>query len=497
MTVNSIRVRILTLIVATCASTAVVAATQPWMNTTLSADQRASLLEAHMTQAQKFRLIRSNYGSTHNGLPMPKGALGSAGYVPAVPSLGIPALQETDAGLGVAKPHPGGEGATAMPSGLASAATWDPHIEYAGGAMIGDEAHRKGFDVMLAGGVDLVREPRNGRNFEYAGEDPLLAGTMVASVVRGIQSRHVISTVKHYAVNDQETARTTISSELNKAAMRESDLLAFRIAVTEGHPGAVMCSYNRVNGTYTCQDPFLLNRVLKQDWGFKGWVMSDWGAVHSTVQAANAGLDQESAAREFDKEIYFGKPLQSAIADGKVQQSRVDDMVHRILRSMFAVGVFDHPPRKRPIDFAADTRVAQKTEEAGAVLLANHDHLLPLSTHLQHIVLIGTHADKGVLSGGGSSTVRPPGGNVVKGGVPGQWPGTPMYLPSAPLAAIRKLAPGADVQFDSGSHPAAAARAAAGADVAVVFVHQWEAESFDRPTLALPGNQDALVAAVA
>ncbi|TAL87799.1 MAG: beta-glucosidase [Rhodanobacter sp.] len=467
------------------------------MNLSLRPDKRAHLLEAHLTQAQKFRLIRSDYGSTYHGHGMPHGALGSAGYVPGIPSLKVPALQETDAGMGVAKPHPGGEGATSLPSGLASAASWDPKVEFDGGAMIGAEAHAKGFDVLLAGGVDLLREPRNGRNFEYAGEDPLLAGTMVAQAVRGIQSQHVISTVKHYAINDQETGRTTISSELNQAAMRESDLLAFHIVVTEGHPGAVMCSYNRVNGTYACENKLLLDQILKQDWGFRGFVMSDWGGTHSATKAAMAGLDQESAAADFDKQVYFGKPLRAAVADGAVPQSRIDDMVHRILRSMFAVGVFDHPPHKQPIAFATDRQVAQKTEEAGAVLLRNRNGLLPLSVNLHHIVLIGTHADKGVLSGGGSSTVRPSGGNVVQDGRPAQWPGPPMYLPSSPLAAFRRLAPKINVQYDSGANLVTAARAAAKADVAIVFVHQWMAESFDRASLELPNNQNALVEAVA
>jgi len=168
---------------------------KPWMNRTLPASQRASLLEARLTRAQKFRLIVSEYGDTYNGHGMPAGANHSAGFVPGIPALGVPALQETDAGVGVAKPHPGGQGSIAMPSGLASAASWDPQMEYAGGVAIGRESRAKGFDVQLAGGIDLVRDPRNGRNFEYAGEDPLLAGTMVAGVVRGIQSQHVITTI--------------------------------------------------------------------------------------------------------------------------------------------------------------------------------------------------------------------------------------------------------------------------------------------------------------
>ena len=151
---------------------------------------------------------------------------------------------------------------------------------------------------MLAGGVNLLRDPRNGRNFEYGGEDPLLAGTIVAAQVRGIQSNHIVSTVKHYALNDQETGRSVLSVEIDDAAARESDLLAFQIAIEQGQPGAVMCSYNRVHEIYACEDRWLLSQVLKGEWKYPGYVMSDWGGVHSTIDAANAGLDQDVYKRQ-------------------------------------------------------------------------------------------------------------------------------------------------------------------------------------------------------
>ncbi|EIL94629.1 beta-glucosidase [Rhodanobacter sp. 115] len=349
---------------------------RPWLNTHLSPDQRASLVVKAMTQDEKFQLIDVQFGDTENGHVMSPGALASAGYDPAIKRLGLPALQESDAGLGVAKPHK--LGATALPSGLATAASFDPALAYAGGAMIGSEAHHRGFNVMLAGGADLVRDPRNGRNFEYAGEDPLLTGLIVGHAIAGIQSQHVVSTIKHYAFNDLETARTTFSADINPTAARESDLLAFEIAIETGHPGSVMCSYNRVNSVYACENDWLLDKVLKRDWHYPGYVMSDWGAVHSAAKSALAGLDQESAGETFDKEVYFGKPLRAAVASGEVPQSRIDDMAHRILRSLFASGVIDHPAEQAPIDFAADRKVAQHVEEAGAVLLRNQDALLPL-----------------------------------------------------------------------------------------------------------------------
>ncbi|SFK73703.1 beta-glucosidase [Rhodanobacter glycinis] len=466
---------------------------RPWLNTHLSPDQRASLVVKAMTQDEKFQLIDVQFGDTENGHVMSPGALASAGYDPAIKRLGLPALQESDAGLGVAKPHK--LGATALPSGLATAASFDPALAYAGGAMIGSEAHHRGFNVMLAGGADLVRDPRNGRNFEYAGEDPLLTGLIVGHAIAGIQSQHVVSTIKHYAFNDLETARTTFSADINPTAARESDLLAFEIAIETGHPGSVMCSYNRVNSVYACENDWLLDKVLKRDWHYPGYVMSDWGAVHSAAKSALAGLDQESAGETFDKEVYFGKPLRAAVASGEVPQSRIDDMAHRILRSLFASGVIDHPAEQAPIDFAADRKVAQHVEEAGAVLLRNQNALLPLSG-AQSVAVIGGHADKGVLTGGGSSAVQSPEGNAVPGLAPTAWPGPRIYQPSAPLTAIRQRAHG-KVSYASGEDIAAAAKLAAQAKVAVVFVEQWSAESFDSPHMTLPGNQDALVAAVA
>jgi beta-glucosidase len=475
------------------AGTTAPAATRPWMNTRLSPDQRASLVLEAMTQDEKFQLITTQFGDNENGHVMAPGALGSAGYQPGIPRLGLPAQQESDAGLGVAKPHK--LGATALPSGLATASSFDPALAYAGGAMIGSQAHRRGFNVMLAGGADLIRDPRNGRNFEYASEDPLLTGLIVGNAIAGVQSQHLVSTVKHYALNDLETARTTLSADISPAAARESDLLAFEIAIATGHPGAVMCSYNRVNTVYACQNDWLLNKVLKHDWHYPGYVMSDWGAVHSAAPSALAGLDQESAGETFDKQVYFGKPLREAVAAGKVPQSRIDDMARRILRSLFADGVIDHPATRAPIDFAADAKVAQETEEAGAVLLRNQHALLPLAPS-QSVAVIGGHADKGVLTGGGSSAVQSPQGNAVPGLAPTTWPGPRIYQPSAPLAAMARRA-GDKVRFANGQDVPAAAALAAQSDVAVVFVEQWAAESFDAPDMALPGNQDALVAAVA
>ena len=422
---------------------------------------------------------------------------GSAGYVPGIARLGIPPQWITDAGIGVATQGGAKEkrGRTALPSGLATAASFDPDAARGAGAMIGAEARASGFNVMLAGGVNLVREPRNGRNFEYGGEDPLLAGVMVGAQIAGIESNQIISTVKHYALNDQETNRNTLDVQIDRDQAHMSDLLAFKIAIERSNPGSVMCSYNKVWGEYACENAYLLTQVLRSDWGWPGYVMSDWGATHSTVKAANAGLEQQSGY-PFDDQPYFGGQLLKAVAGGELAEARLTEMARRITRTMFAKGVVDHPVAIGPIDFAAHAEISRAAAEGGAVLLKNAGAILPLDAGIARIAVIGGHADKGVLAGGGSSLVYPPGGNAVPGIEPTSWPGPVLYYPSSPLRAIQKLAPRAQVQFASGTDRAAAARLAAASDVALVFVTQWNGESVDKP-LILEGGQDALVAAVA
>jgi beta-glucosidase len=307
----------------------------------------------------------------------------------------------------------------------------------------------------------------------------------------------VIADIKHYALNCQETDRMGVSSNLDQRSMRELDLLAFEIGIKDSGVGTVMCAYNRVNGVYSCENDYLLNQVLKKDWGFQGWVMSDWGATHSTVKAATAGLDQE-----FFQNKYFSAPLKIAVENGEVPVSRLDDMVHRILRTMFAFGVIDNPPVIKPIDAEADSAVAQRVEEQGAVLLRNEENQLPLKpSSLHSIAVIGSHADAGVLSGGGSAQVEPVGGNAVP---PKEIPPGPngflavlVWDPSSPLRAIRAKAPNAKVNYDDGTDPAATAKLASTSDVAIVFVYQHTHEGADLENLSLPDHQDELVKQVA
>ncbi|MCM8731719.1 glycoside hydrolase family 3 C-terminal domain-containing protein [Hephaestia sp. GCM10023244] len=463
---------------------------------------RAQAIVAEMTLDEKLLLVHSLFPPKTKADPHGE-LIPSAGHVPPIPRLGIPIVRESDASLGVANQveQRKGDTATALPSGLATAASFDPEIARAGGAMIGAEARAKRFNILLAGGVNLTRDPWNGRNFEYMGEDPLLAGRMAGAAIAGVQSNRIVSTVKHYVLNAQETGRMVLDARIGEAALRESDLLAFEIAIEIGRPGSVMCAYNKINGDWGCENPHLLTDVLKQDWGYEGWVMSDWGGVHSTVKAANAGLDQQSG-QELDHALYFGAALEQAVASGAVPMARLDDMVTRILTGMIANGVLDAPMSETalPIDYAGHAKVAQRAAEAGIVLLRNAGRVLPLARSAKRIVLIGGHADVGVLSGGGSSQVRSVGGAPVEipltEGAAASFARVTWHA-SSPLKAIRAMAPGAEVIYLDGRDRAAAAKAAAGADVAIVFATQWTTEAEDVDSLSLPHDQDALIAAVA
>lgn len=333
---------------------------QPWLDTSLGALQRARHLVAALSVEEKVGLLSASYAGLSEGT-RPERALGSAAFTAGVTRLGIPDIQESDAGLGVANPGGVREGddATALPSSLAWGASFAEDIAYRAGALVGEEGWVKGFAIQLAGGSNIIRDPRCGRNFEYVAEDPLLTGVISGAAIAGIQSRRIVSTIKHFAVNAQETGRVMMSSDLSEAALRESDLLGLEIAIDRGKPGAVMTAYNQVNGDYCSENGFLLTTVLKGDWRYPGFVMSDWGGTHSTVQAALAGLDRQSAP-ELDAEPYFAQPLLSAVREGHVSTERVDDMATRILLSLITAGILDHPPTVSYPDVAAHQSVARE-----------------------------------------------------------------------------------------------------------------------------------------
>jgi beta-glucosidase len=458
-------------------------------------DARADAMLARMTENQKLQLTMG--GVTTNltyGYTVPRGA---GGWVPGIPSLSIPSLYISDGSVGVsANAGP----ATMLPSAIANAASWDLNEATKYGTVIGTELADYGMNVNTGGNVNLTgREPRDGRTFETKGEDPILAGKINAAHISAIQAQHIVGMMKHFSFNDQESGRMTANAVIDERGGRESDLLAFEISVKDSNAQAVMCSYNLTNSIYNCENNHLLNQILKTDWAFPGFVMTDWWATTGTVQGPLAGLDQEQP-----NQLYFSS-LGNAIASGAVPQAQLDNMVHRILRAMYAAGLFDYPQTIQPIPAAADAAIAQEIEETGAVLLKNSASQLPLNAaSISSIAVIGSHANAWVLSGGGSAQVDP-----VGGGIAGPQPCPPCWatvtwVPSSPMQAIQALAPNAHVQYADGSDADAAANLAASAQVAIVFVNNWGSEGMDQTTLGLtdyadttPIDQDALVSAVA
>ena len=455
----------------------------PWMDKKLTPDQRADLVMEQMTLDDKMLLVHGTGGFALSG----NRSNGGAGVVEGIPRLGLPDLQLADSAVGVRAAAERGRYSTLLPSTIGEAATWNLKLAWAYGDVIGRELRDQKYNVSLGGGVDITREPRNGRNFEYQGEDPILAGKMLAQFVKGLQSNHVIGDVKHYAFNDQETGRNIGNVLLGKRAARESDLLAFEIAVKEGDPGMVMCSYNKLNGDWACENSYLLTDVLKKAWGFPGFVLSDWGGTHTTTKAALAGLDNEEPGSNF-----FGPALKKAVESGEVPLARLNDMVHRIVRTEFASGIVDDPPKGRVVDPFRGADTAQEIAEQSMVLLKNDGNQLPLNgATVKSIALIGSHADTSMLSGGGSAQVDPPGGGAS------QFGGAIVWFPTSPMKAIRAKAPKAKVEYNDGSDLTAAAALAKSSEIAIVFVNQPTSEGRDLPTLILPDNQDKLVSAVA
>lgn len=463
----------------------------PWSDASLPPEQRADMVIKEMTLDEKISLL---HGVGAHFFRPPESDGRSDGTA-AIPRLGIPAIQMADSSYGVTHGAATGRYSTALPSNLALASSWDPKTAFEYGALIGRELRDEGYSMSQGGGVNLTREPRGGRTFEYEGEDPLLAGTIAGNLVRGVQSEHIIGDLKHYAVNDQESGRNSLNTNITQRAMRETDLRAFEIALGISDAGAVMCSYNRVNGDFACENRALLTDVLKKDFNFKGFVLSDWGGTHSTAKASHAGLDMEQP-----HQLFYGDALKKAVENGDVSEDELNDHVHRVLRTIFATGLFDHPVVRQVPDVERGYGIAQGIAEKSIVLLKNEKHVLPLSRHVSSVVLIGEHADVGVLSGGGSGQVDPPGGSPVPPPPPHDIFTAvfrPAWMPSSPLRALAAKIPSTKVSFTSGDDLAAATAAAKSADVAIVFAYQWESEAIDLTTLDLAPDQNKLIETVA
>jgi beta-glucosidase len=465
-----------------------------------------------MTLDEKLQFIVSKY--PNNGVPG-----GGAGYIEGIRRLNIPDINISDSATGSGSSK---QPSSTFPATVALAASWDRKLSFDYGVQVARELREQGFGMGLGGATNLAREPRSGRLFEYLGEDPVLSGELLAQRTLGTQSEKIIGSIKHFVGNEQETNRMGGNSVIDERTMHELYLLPFEIAINKGHPGSVMCSYNRLNGDYACENAHLLTDVLKNDWQFDGMVQSDWGATHSTVKAINAGLDEEEGSEPGP--TWFNRmDVLFALANKDITEARIDDMVRRKLYAMISTGLIDHPPQKgETIDFAASAAFAQSAEEKSIVLLKNDGAQLPLvAGKLKSIAVIGSHADVAVGTGGGSGdTMLPVSGSLSDCGglrfgthAGCDWWRTPWLKLDVPIVkAIQELAPNAKVTFAGNRELAEpfrpyskpeideAVALAVRSDVAVVVVNQPAGEDFgdlSSLTLANPSNQNALVEAVA
>jgi beta-glucosidase len=444
----------------------------PWLNESLPISKRVAMVLARMTLAEK--ITEMYVAPTVNSGPY----AGYKGFVPAQPALCIPALVEQDDSLGVADGAPGG---TQLPSEVSLGSAWNPSLVHQYGVVNGQEHWEKGMAMALGPGINIQRDPRWGRNFEMFSEDPFLTASLGTSYIEGLQSQHVMSDVKHFVTYNQETNRNTPADDVivGTRALHEIYLPPFYSAVKQANAASIMCSYASTAGVYSCQDPNLLTGILEDRWGYQGFVRSDSAANHSTVQSANAGLDQERGV-----DYWAGGQLAAAVADGQVKRSTINDAVRRILTEMFDMDLFNDPPTgtfTTPVNTSADDVFARSVAEQGTVLLQNTGHVLPLSTATTtSIAVIGPDGTSAPLTaGGGSAHVAPP------------------YVISPLTGITNRAGSAATVTSYSGSDPTAAATAAAGAQVAIVFASDLESEGFDLTSLSLQNDQDALIEAVA
>ena len=368
----------------------------PWLNQSLPISQRVHMLMAQMTLANKINEV------TGGGTSEPY-----VFYIPAIPSLCVPAMGQEDGPVGVGD---GLTGVTELPSAASLAATWDPSLANQYGQVLGSEERGKGAMVDLGPTVNIDRDPRWGREFEAFTEDPYLNSSMAANEIDGVQSQGEMSQVKHFAVYNQETNRNTAADDaiISQRALHEIYLPAFWSATQQAHASSVMCAYSTINGQYACQNDYLLHQTLDQQWGFPGFVTSDYDATHSTVGSADAGMDQEMPGP-----VFYGSALQAAVQDGQVSMTTLDDMVSRILTEMFRFNEFNDPPTGSTSDTVTTTahqNTATTVAEDGTVLLKNSGGTLPLSAaNGGSVAVIGPAASaQPDYTGGGSAYVTAP-----------------------------------------------------------------------------------------
>ncbi|GAB3975667.1 glycoside hydrolase family 3 C-terminal domain-containing protein [Actinoallomurus acanthiterrae] len=430
----------------------------------LPPEQRAARLVAQLTLDEKISQLHGIQDAEH------------LRYVPGVPRLGIPPLRITNgpAGIGHSDDRPY-KPATALPAPIGLAATFDTRLAEVYGTVQANETRDLAHGLIEAPDINLTRVPQNGRTFETYGEDPYLAGRLAVANIRAIQRKGVIAEVKHFAANNQETDRLTVDERVDERTLQELYLPAFEASVKEGHVGSVMCAYPKVNGSYACENPYLLDTVLRGQWGFNGFVQSDFGATHSTVPSALAGEDLEMATG-----TYFDTAMRQAVESGQIKESVIDRMIARRYTVMIRAGLFDRPLTPAPIPAQQDGAIARSIAEQGTVLLKNSGAQLPLApARTRSVAVIGPYAGAARTGGGGSSQVLP------------------LYTVDPVTGIKNRLPSGSTVSYSDGSDVTAAATLARSADVAIVMVGDDEKEGQDRTGLSLSGDQDRLVAGVA
>jgi beta-glucosidase len=438
----------------------------PWVGSSTPIPERVSAVLSQMTLDQKATLMTGSLGSSYTG------------YTPAIPALCIPALNLEDGPAGVGDLM---TGVTQLPAPVNIADTWDAAAEQAYGRTIGEEQAAKGATVDLGPTINIVRDPRWGRAFESIGEDPYLNGQLGAADIRGVQSTGVMAQVKHFAVYNQETDRNTLldNAIVSTPAMQEIYFPAFQAAVRQGAAASVMCAYSEINGVAACQDPYTLTDVLRKQFGFGGFVTSDWFATHSTADSANAGLNQDMPGYDG----FYGLSLEAAVGLGAVSQGTANTLVSQILTELFAFGLFDRSPSgsaSATVTSAAHQAEAASLAEEGTVLLKNVDDALPLGSADSSIAVIGADASLSPQTDGGGSASVSSSGTIT------------------PLQGIEAAAPsGVSVKYDTGILPVTAAALAKSSSVAVVFVGDSDTEGADETGIDLSLTDNALISAVA
>jgi len=475
----------------------------PWMQRGLSPERRTALLLGAMSLDEKMQQLVGAPGVIPE-IPSCYGAR----HVPGIARLRIPTFRITNGPVGVgqndcvpvntpnlpraAMMSTASAKATALPSAMAVAASFDPAVATKFGDVIGVESRNRALHVLEGPGLNLARAPQGGRHFEYFGEDPFLTGTMAVAEIRAMQKHGVIAMAKHYIANDHETNRTTENAIVADRVLRELYLLPFEMAVRSGDVASVMCSYNRVNGTYACENAHLLTDVLRKDWGFKGYVQSDFFAVKSTVPTLLAGMDHEMPGLALGPLTpWFSAPrLRAALDKREITTAHIDTALARRYRQMFRLGIFDRPVKETPIDVARDAAIAREIGEQSAVLLKNDRATLPLDARaMRSVALIGQaeYATKAVAGCCGGSSDVIPFATV-----------TPLDGLKQVLAQLKSPATATlTVVADDRANLAEAVAAARGADVAIVLAGTIAEEGRDRESIALEKGQDSLILAIA